>query len=871
MAINPGQKLGAYEIVSLIGKGGMGEVYKALDKRLNRFVAIKVLPERVSHDIELKQRFEREAQTLASMSHPHVCPVFDVGQHDGTDFIVMEFLEGPTLAQRLEKGALPLDQALKVACEIADALDKAHRQGIVHRDLKPGNVMLVKTGAKLLDFGLAKLKAPEAAPATLSAIPTRADMTAQGSILGTLQYMAPEQLEGRDADSRTDIFGFGEIVYEMVTGRRVFEGKSQASLIAAILEHQAAPMSSTQRVTPPALERVVQGCLEKDPEDRWQSARDVLRQLRGVTAEAVVETTPTKTGSHIRERAAWILLALAIIAAVASFISRPVPPDAPEMRLEVATPLTDDPTAFAISPDGRKLVYQANTNGKSQLWLRSLDSDTAQPIAGTDDATLAVPFWSPDSESIAFTAADGLLKRIDIASGLLRTLTAAAFGGTWNKDGVVLFARTDTGPLRRIPASGGDIVEVTRVQPPQITGHWNPHFLPDGNHFVFWGWGTPENKGVYVGSLDSTDTRRLFDSDAQPVFAAPNYVLFPRQKALMAQRLDLKTLQPAGEPTVVAARVFTQPFQVAASASASGTIAYRAAGPERQLVWLDRSGRQTGVLGEADAFISRADVQSHLTLSPDGKKVAIARNPVMWQDVWLVDVATGVPQPFTYGTANKFNPLWSPKGDRLMFVWDPEGLLQLYEKPLDGAGNGTLFFSSSEHKATTDWSRDGKYILFDSASQKTGMDIWAVPYASKPEERKPIEVARGPFEELGARFSADGRWVAFQSNETGRYEVIVQPFPGSGIGRKRITRDGGNRPQWRADGRELFYIAPDNRLMSVPMSINASSIAAGNPVALFALPPQSDFAVSGDGQRFLVNKIVKDASPITILLNWKPK
>jgi Tol biopolymer transport system component len=535
------------------------------------------------------------------------------------------------------------------------------------------------------------------------------------------------------------------------------------------------------------------------------------------------------------------------------------------MRLEIVTPPADDPIAFAISPDGRKLVFQANVAGKSQLWLRSLDSETAQPLAGTEGAIVAGPFWSPDSQSIAFTAADGLLKRIDIATGLVRALTASSFGGTWNKDGIILFARTDTGPLRRIAATGGDAVEVTRVDPPRITGHWKPQFLPDGRHFVFWGWGTPENKGIYLGSLDSMESHRLFDSDTYAAFAPPDRLLFVRQKALMAQRLDLKTLQAVGDATTVSPHVYTFPFDQAVSVSAAGPIAYRAAGHRRQLIWMDRSGRESAVVGESDQDLSQF---GGTRLSPNGRTVAAVRNPVMWQDVWLVETGSGVPQPFTADVANKFFPTWSPTGDRIVFSWDPKGVLDLYEKMLGGAGNGNLLWSSSEHKRPMDWSQDGRFILYDSNSQKTGVDLWALPLSG---EKKPLEVAHEAFDQDLGRFSPDGRWVAYQSNETGRNEIVLQPFPGSSNSKKRITRDGGTLPQWRGDGRELYDLSLDNRLMAVPITIDGSAIEAGTPVALFTLPPNSDYAASRDGQRFLVNKIVKDASPITVLLNWRPK
>jgi serine/threonine protein kinase len=878
LSLPAGTKLGAYEILAPLGAGGMGEVYRARDAKLNRDVAIKILPAALASDPAARARFEREAQAVAALSHPNILGIFDFGIEHDVPFAVMELLDGATLREQLHEGAIGARKSIEYAQQIAAGLGAAHARGITHRDLKPENVFVTRDGRiKILDFGLAKI-GPGADAAGPSMLATSPALTGAGTIVGTVGYMSPEQVRGRDVDHRSDVFSFGAILYELLSGRCAFTGDSAVETMNAILKEDPPELTRANAALPPALDRIVRRCLEKNPDERFHSARDVAFALDAISTtrsdaaiSGVLVTAPTRMGkTNTRRIAAVVTLTLVVGAAGYLVGARRATgtSEAPELRLQIVTGPTDDPSAFAISPDGRQLIFQSTIGGKSQLWLRTLDSETAKALPGTEGATNANPFWSPDSQSVAFTAADGRLTRIDLGSGLVRTLTPSTLGAAWTKEGAILFARTTTGPLRRIPASGGATVEVTRMDPPRVTGHWYPTFLPDGRHFVFWGWGLPDYKGVYAGSLDSMETRRLFDADSRPVFAPPDRVLFARQKALMAQRLDLKTMQPVGEATTVAARALVIPFFVAASASAAGPIAYRAAGPEWQLAWVDRSGHETGVVGGPD-LAPRSE--SGIRLSPDGRTVALTRSPVLWNDVWLIETGTGVPQPFTSDVANKFTPTWSPKGDRIVFSWDPKGVLELYEKPLEAAGNGTLLWSSPEHKNVMDWSPEGRFILYRSDSETTASDLWAIPYTSASGERKPIEVAHESFDEDNGRFSPDGRWIAYQSNETGRSEIVVQPFPGSGTGKRRITRDGGTLPQWRGDGRELFYLASDNRLMAMPIRLNTSTIEPGTPAPLFALPAQSGYAASRDGQRFLVNKIVKDAAPITILLNWKPK
>jgi serine/threonine protein kinase len=574
MALAAGTLLGPHRLVSLIGAGGMGEVYKATDTRLNRTVAIKVLSPHFSENPELKQRFAQEAQTIASLKHPHICVLYDVGNQDGVDYLVMEYLEGESLAERLSRGPLPLDQALKLAREISDALDKAHRQGVVHRDCKPGNIMMTKAGAKLLDFGLARLKQPGPAPAfaALSSLPTeRSGLTATGTILGTLQYMAPEQLEGKEADSRTDIFAFGAVLYETVTGKKAFEGKSQVSLIGAILEREPPPIATLQPASPPALDLVIKRCLAKDPDERWQSAGDLAVGLNWLTDPAIASGGQTLSKPARRSRlwpsvagvSSLIAIALAAMlvydylapresAAVRFFISAP---DKTVFESGVA-PGNNGYTGGSISPDARKLAFTARDEaGKVMLWVRAMDTLAAETLPGTDGA--AMPFWSPDSRSIAFFA-QGKLKKIDVEGGPPLTLSDAPNPrgmGSWNQDSVIVFGPANDGPLSRVSSSGGQPVAVTQLSS-GVTGHRFPSFLPDGRHFFYFANGpSAESTGVFIGSLDSLESRRLLAADSPAVFAQPGYALFIRQGTLLAQPFDAEKLQLNGEAVPIAEQV----------------------------------------------------------------------------------------------------------------------------------------------------------------------------------------------------------------------------------------------------------------------------------------------------------------------------
>jgi serine/threonine protein kinase len=856
----------------------MGEVYKARDTRLERTVAVKVLPADVASDPAARERFEREARAVAALNHPHICVLHDIGRHEGTDFLVMEYLEGETLGERLARGAVSLPQALEYGAQIADALDKAHRAGIVHRDLKPRNIMLTSAGAKLLDFGLAKWR-PVSSSGD-SVLPTR-DLTAQGAIVGTLQYMAPEQLEGKEADSRADLWALGLVLYEMVTGRKAFEGKSQASLIAAILEHEPEPLEAVQPLSPRLLNRVVQRCLAKDPSERAQSAADVRAMLRWVS-EGTPEVRPAR---RRRDHAAWALsslLFLGFLSSLGFFFYRSPSNDSHEMRLQVVTPPTIDPISMAISPDGSRLVFVGSSEGKSRLWLRPLQSETAQPLTGTEGASY--PFWSPDSRSIAFFA-EGKLRRIDIAGGLAQALASVArgMGGTWNRDGVIVFGIAG-GPLYRVPAAGGEPAALTRLDRGH-TGHRFPQFLPDGRHFVFFVGGGSKIQGIYVASLDPLEARRVLNADTAAA-VAPGHLLFGRGETLVAQPFDSETLELSGDPFPVAEQVafddsLGQGTVGAISASANGVLAYRSgtARGGRRLIWFDRVGTAL-----APAGVIESSSIANPELSPDGRRVALNRIVGGNNDIWVLETARGVLSRLTFDSGLDHSPLWSPDGSRLAFFSSRAGVRGLVQKLASGAGAEKPLHSASAPLLPTDWSPDGRFILFRELQPQTGYDLWILPVSHPVGDRKPVPFVNSIYQEREGKFSPDGQWVAYQSDESGRFEVYVQAFPGPGA-KSLVSTEGGAQPRWRADGRELFYIGLDGKLMAAPITLaeGGQRLEAGTPVALFLTsiaggpipatgPFRHQYAVAQDGQRFLINVATEEAvtSPITLVLHWKP-
>ena len=863
----------------------MGEVYKARDTRLDRFVAIKVLPAALAGDPQFRERFDREARVISQLDHPHICALYDVGREQGVDFLVMQYLEGETLADRLKKGALAFDQALTYAVEIASALDSAHRAGITHRDLKPGNVMLTKAGAKLLDFGLAKAKGPVIAGAGLSNLPTTPpNLTAHGTILGTFQYMAPEQIEGQEADARTDIFAFGVVLYEMLTGKKAFTGKTQASLFGAILKDEPTPISTIQPVTPPVLDHVVKRCLAKEPDERWQAAGDVMRELKWVAEAPGMVTAAARGSSPLRSaRLAWFvstILLVALVAALAvpaTLYLRRGAPESTVTRLDVVTPPTSDAFSFALSPDGRQLAFVANGEKGFQLWLRPLDQVTAQPLAGTEGASY--PFWAPDSRAIGFFA-DGKLKRIDLAGGAPQVLADApqGRGGTWNRDGIIVFTPTAFSGLMRVMATGGIPVPVTRLAAGQGSHRW-PQFLPDGRRVLFlMAIGQPQTHGVYVASLDGGEPTRVLTGDTAAVYAPPGYLLRVSQGVLVAQRFDAARATVTGEPIPVAPAVGTDDgtWRSAFSVSSAGVLAHRAAGgARRQLVWVDRTGKVLGAIGSPDE-----NTLSNPALARGGQRVVVTRNLQGNYDVWLMDLGRGVPSRFTFDAANDGSSVWSPDGSQVVFASSRKGVYDLFEKPATGATDEQPLLVTSQDKSPLDWSPDGRVLLYATQDPKTASDLWALPLTG---ERKPFPVVQTSFDDIEGQFSPDGRWLAYASNESGRYEIYIRPFPEPG-GKWQVSTAGGLQPQWRRDGTELSYVAPDNRLMAVPIRLASATRAvdAGMPVALFptrlasgafvlaaGYGARAQYAVAPDG-RFLMNVSVDETvtSPITIVQNW---
>jgi Tol biopolymer transport system component/predicted Ser/Thr protein kinase len=870
----------------------MGEVYRARDTRLDRTVAIKVLPPQAADNPEARQRFEREARAVSSLNHPNICALYDVGQQDGTDFLVMEYLEGESLGARLASGPLPVAQAIDYAVQIAQALAEAHRHGVSHRDLKPGNIMLTKSGAKLLDFGLAKLRdaAPEA-PAGLTLMPTRAkDLTQAGTILGTLQYMAPEQLEGKEADARSDIFAFGAVLYEMLTGRKAFEAKSQASLIVAILEHEPPPLAALQPTSPAALDRVVRTCLAKDPDERWQSAADLARELKWMVEgrSQIGEIAPV-TAAAPRRRLPWpwvaataALLLACLTLALVHF--RETPPRQPTIRFQIPVPEKETIFVAALSPDGERLAFTSGEEpARRRLWVRPLNSLTPQALPGTEGAGIVI--WSPDSRAIAFVAG-GKLKKIDLLGGPPLTLCDApnALAGGWNRDGVILFGSID-GNLRRVSAAGGESRPVTTLDSSlQETMHAWPQFLPDGEHFLYTAYSsTPANAGVRVASLDSKASQRLVDGVLNAAYthdaAGGGYLLFTREETLLAQPFDASRLQLAGEPFPVAESVSvgfrnSRPFVASFSASASGVLAYERATVIglKQLAWVDRNGRFLNTVGEPADY-------SNPALSPDEKRLAVGRlDPqTKSRDVWIFDLVRGASSRFTFDRADDFNPVWSPDGNRLAFSSDRKGHRNLYLKDAAGTGEEQALLESDDVASVEGWSQDGRFILFNSNNaKKPRNDVEALAVTG---DRKRLPLLTAPYTEDQSQASPNGRWLAYRSNESRRNEVYVQSFPGllsgSPAGKWQISTAGGLEPQWRRDGKELFYLSLDNKLMAVEVRAEGAVFEAGVPKALFEMrldpaPRKNRYLPAANGQRFLVVQLVEQATsaPINVVVNW---
>jgi eukaryotic-like serine/threonine-protein kinase len=879
LALTSGSRLGVYDVTAPIGEGGMGQVYRGRDTKLNRDVALKVLPDSFANDPDRLARFTREAQTLASLSHPNIAAIYGLEDSGGVSALVMELVEGEDLSQRIARGAIPIDEALPIAKQIAEALEAAHEQGVIHRDLKPANIKVRSDGTvKVLDFGLAKAMDPTGAVSvsnSMSPTITTPAMTQAGMILGTAAYMSPEQAKGRTVDRRVDVWAFGAVLFEILSGRQPFSGETVSETLAEVMKSEP-PWQALPADVPANLARLIRQCLVKEPRHRIRDIGDVRLALDGAFETSA---PPTRAPSPRQgTRLGWTVAAAGVLAAAVlaipavRYFDETLP--AREMRVEINTAATDDPISLAISPDGRQVVFVASGDGASRLWLRSLASTTAQPLPGTEGA--AYPFWSPDSHSIGFFAS-GRLYRIDIGAGPPQALTAAPAGrgGTWNADGTILFAPSiSPGSIWRIAASGGEPTAVTRIDPPRQIVHRFPQFLPDSRHFLFHASGIPEASGIYMGSLDGGEPKRLTAADTAGAYLNPGWLVFMRQNALVTRRLDLQRAELTGDSLTVADPVgYDGNLNVGAfSVSSDNRVAYRTVGAtRRQLAWFDRTGKALGVAGAPGADQANAP-----ELSPDGRRVGIDRVIQGNRDVWLMDLVREGLTRFTFDPSVDGYPIWSPDDARVAFESRRKGSYDIWVRPSSGAGTEEMLLETPINEWPYDWSKDGQFLLYYQDGQNTGADLWALPMTGN--DRKPLGVANTAFEESKGQFSPDGRWVAYETNESGRFEIVVQAFPAV-KGKWQVSTGGGVQPRWRPDGKELYFIAPDRKLMAVTVAALESTFEVGTPMALFptkiAGPTgptnKSQYAVSRDG-RFLIVTVLEDASaPITLLLNWHPE
>ncbi|MGE5056141.1 MAG: protein kinase domain-containing protein [Acidobacteriota bacterium] len=877
MALTSGTKLGPYEIQSLLGAGGMGEVYRGKDTRLDRTVAIKLLPTHLSSEPELRQRLEREARAISALQHANICTLYDIGTQDGTEFLVMEYLEGQTLAERLQKGPLPVDQVLKIAIEIAHALEKAHQRGIIHRDLKPANIMLTKAGAKLMDFGLAKsavvvgavsavggsatLSTPTLSIATLSE--PAEPLTQRGSVLGTLQYMAPEVLQGNEADARSDIFSFGCVLYEMVTGQRAFPGNSQLSVLSSILEKEPDRVTAVQPFTPLSLEYIVHACLAKNPGDRWQDVGDLARNFELV--RMAVATRVVKPSWQVRWSygiaVASALVTVAVLLWATLWQKRAAEPRAPLSRFSFSTASNTRFTDLAVSPDGRQIAYAAN----SAIWVRSLDSQVSRRLAGTSGERLM--FWSADGRSIAFL--NGFkLQRISLSDSVVQDICEirgfSPAGGAWSRNDVILIG-SYRGPLMRVSANGGEPVPL-KLQKDENGQRW-PWFLPDGHHYLYLSASgsfvpSPTNRAIRYSDLDGS-SRVVSRENSNAEYAEGNLV-YVKDGALVAAPFDAGSGQTRGAPVLLEKNVhFRAGFGRGFFDVGPGVLAYTVAQPEF-LAWVDRQGNGPTQIGREGGLTS-------FDIAPDGKSatVEIANERSGNGELWLLDLQRQVTTRLTTDDAFwNWGPVWSADGKAVYFSSTRSGVSDLYEHLMRNNEERT-FLSGTKRLAALDVSRDGKFLLYEDLDPSSAADLWVLPLSG---ERKPFPFIKTNYMETSARFSPDGHWVAYASNESGNYEIYVQSFPTPGQA-IRISTEGGIDPRWRRDGRELYFVSSDGRLMATEVRTEIS-FSAGVPKPLFRFSGTTQtnrrsYWPSPDGQRFLVMKMSDDsAANIQVTVSW---
>ncbi|HEX5032160.1 MAG TPA: protein kinase [Candidatus Eisenbacteria bacterium] len=880
MPLSPGTKLGTYEILAPIGAGGMGEVYRARDSRLGREVAIKVLPRDLAGTTEIRARFEREARLISSLNHPNICIVHDVG-HEGDDFyLVMELIEGESLAERVGRGPLPTEDVLRYGIQIADALDRAHRAGIIHRDLKPGNVMLARSGAKLLDFGLARSGGPVASAVSGINSPTMSrPLTTEGTIIGTFQYMAPEQLEGKESDERTDIWALGGVLYERATGKRAFAGKSQASLISSIMGSEPTPIAQQAPFTPPALERLVKACLAKDPDERIQTAHDVKLQLQWIAEGGSQAGVPAPIAAkrRSRERLAWIsvgaLLVSTLVLAAAALKPKPVPK--PVIFELIAPPQVRGIDLPRISPDGRKLAFNAvDSLGTVSIWVRAMNSLDAQRIPGTEGSTR--PFWSPDSRYLAFFS-NGKLYKVDVNGGPPIAIADAPRGadGSWGRKNIILFDGTASADsVQWVSAAGGiptGATIINRKEGEAFTA-W-PQFLPDGKHFLYIAYGSlNQGRVLRLGSIGTMETKSLGEASSRVEYAS-GHLLFVKNAVLLARKFDASSRKFTGDPFPVAQGVESSSEGSARfSTSSEGTLVYRtgAGGTDRSLVWMDRTGKEVGRTGEPGAY--RCPV-----ISPDGSQVAVSlRSPAGALSIWTFDVERNVGSRFTFNDeSDTDNALWSPDGSAIAYSQTRSGFENLDVKPFGGSGIERHLLGGQENYELSNWTKDGMF----GHNRGAGTPTWNVFTTQLKDSARATSVVATQFHEYQPAISPDGTLLAYGSTESGNDgDIYVQVYPGPG-GKWRISTSSGSEPHWRADGRELFYLDNSRHIMSVTVEpgVAGKPPKFSLPKELFTAPVSRDvtirnrFDVTKDGQRFLVVAVGGSTSvgPTTVVLDWQ--
>jgi eukaryotic-like serine/threonine-protein kinase len=894
MPLAAGTRVGRYEIRSLLGEGGMGQVYLARDEKLTRDVAIKVLPRALSQDTDRLRRFEQEAQATGALNHPNILAVYDVGTHEAAPYIVSELLEGETLRGRIAGTALPQRKAIDYALQIAHGLAAAHEKGIVHRDLKPENLFLTKDGRiKILDFGLAKLIGPGDGSTSQTDVPTRRVHTDPGIVMGTVGYMSPEQLRGRPADHRSDIFSFGAILYEMLSGKQAFRRDSTADTMSAILREDPPDLSTTNNSVSPAFERVVNHCLEKNPEERFHSARDLAFAIEAVSSPSGQTNQQSLLAAQARpknrERLVWISIATTLLLTTILALLIPLRRTQPAAQpFRFSLPLPDRATLYtdvethnlSLAPDGRRIAFIATIDGKRMLWMRSFDELSAQPILGTEGAYS--PFWSPDSRYVAFFA-DRKLKKLEASNSSLQTLCNLSGEidtvGTWSRDGIILFNDqfNDTQPgnvtspdksssaIYRVADSGG--TPALLLKPNDLEPTW-VHFLPDGRHFLFYGRGKPEANGIYVTSVDSPNPELVFKGGYSRVeYAPPGYLLYVREGTLLAQPFDEKSLRITGEPSTVVSRLpyFDKTGWSEFSVSQTGSLVYATNSWTSRLVLFDRTGREVGQVGTTgESLIGTSGEYNSLKLSPDGQKVALAINDIRIgsADIWIHDLARNTRTRSVFGPADDADVVWSPDGLRFAFFSCCEGPSTLYVKDVNETGKGQPLLSSG-FRSPWDWSADGRFIIYSENAPTTNRDLWVLPLFG---EQKPYPFLQTEFNETYAQFSPDGRFVAYVSNESGNDEVYVALFDNPRE-KWRISTAGGSQPRWRRDGKELFYVGPDNNLMAAPIRLG-QNIDSGTPLKLFQVD-LTVYDVMPDGQRFLISTTKgTQVLPFIVTLNW---